>query len=452
LRSKKPGLIDIEGPVALMETRSFNFLVEETLGTRLPSSLADNISFPQLSIEASGVILRMLALMKRSSFPVTEFNPHMIWLLSAVTPGMLPSAWGGRIPPVTSPGRHRKLDAYVTRRTWPSSNGKPVFIDLGCGFPPMTSVDTAKYMPDWSIFGIDRSFARYVIYDTEDYYACFDGAGKFLYFQSPTKPLHENPKALRDRFESLFRDLSPELKELDAQGSKTVVKKGNRLIYNHVRDFESENLTFIESDLHDLNLPLSRVVRCMNVLLYFEKPVRKKMLFRIGSFLEDDGILISGFNHPFGIYARYTVYKKDANGIRPCEFGFSLDNLRPLGIGPWLTMKDEDEDAEFLADLTGAIRNDRIFWAKFNQRVDELQEKYGICKRSDDGFNHFPKEFLSVPPLVTRKKTAALWERLNAEGYTDGAVTALGRAGYDARKNPVGDIAVKPPHGSFPIF
>ncbi|MGA9477881.1 MAG: hypothetical protein WBV21_08890, partial [Desulfobacterales bacterium] len=174
--------------------------------------------------------------------------------------------------------------------------------------------------------------------------------------------------------------------------------------------------------------------------------------FKIGSFLEDDGILISGFNHPFGIYARYDVYKKDADGIRPSEFGFSLDNLRPLGIGPWLTINDEDEEAEFLADLTGAIRTDRIFWAEFNQRVDELQEKYGICKRGDDGFNHFSNKFLTALPLVTVEKTAALWQQLDVEGYTEGAVEALRRAGYDAWKNIVGDIAVKPPDGSFPIF
>ena len=428
-----------------MEYISFNSLVEKTLGTRLPNSLADNISFPQLSTEARGVILRMLALMKRSSCPATEFNPLMIWLLSTVTPGMLPSAWGERIPPITAPGRHRKLDAYVTSQTWPSGNGQPVFIDLGCGFPPLTTVDTAKCIPGWLVFGVDRSFASHVLYDAEGHYACFDGAGKFQYFQSPTKPLHENPKAARDRFESLFEDLSTELKGLDDQSSETVVKGGSRLIYNHVRDFEAENLKFIESDIDDLNLPPAQAIRCMNVLLYFEKSVREKMLSKIGTFLGDGGILISGFNHPFGIYARYAVYKKDSNAIRPSEFGFSLDNLRPLGIGPWLTINDEDEEVEFLADLTGAIRTDRIFWAEFNQRVDELQEKYGICKRGDDGFNHFSKKFLTAPPLVTVEKTAALWQQLDVEGYTEKAVEALRRAGYNAWKNPVSHIAVMPP-------
>jgi hypothetical protein len=36
---------------------------------------------------------------------------------------------------------------------------------------------------------------------------------------------------------------------------------------------------------------------------------------------------------------------------------------------------------------------------------------------------------------------------MDEEGYLDGAADALGRAGYEAWKNPVGDIAVRPPAG-----
>ena len=82
------------------------------------------IDFSALSKEAGDFILRMLALMKRASYPVTEFNSHMMWMLSVVNPAMLPSAWVGRIPPLTSTGRHKKLDAYVVRQTGPSGNGQ----------------------------------------------------------------------------------------------------------------------------------------------------------------------------------------------------------------------------------------------------------------------------------------------------------------------------------------
>jgi hypothetical protein len=174
------------------------------------------------------------------------------------------------------------------------------------------------------------------------------------------------------------------------------------------------------------------------------------MLSSISKLLGDDGLLITGFNHPFGIYARHSVYKKDKIGVTPREFAFSLDNLRPLGIGPWLTLADEDQEAELLADLTAAIRTDRRFWTEFNPYVDELRSKYGICRRGNDGFIHFTDAWRAAPPNVLMEKAAILWKQLAEEGYADGAVEALARAGYQAWKNPVGDIAVLPPQKSLP--
>ena len=432
------------------EAISFNSLLEHYLGTRLPRRLSRNISFSELSTEAKGVIVRLLTLMKRSSVPATEINSQMIWLLASVTPGMLPSAWGGRIPPVTSPGRHRKLDDYVVKQTHTSINGQPVYIDLGCGFPPVTTIDTAKRLPDRTVFGVDRSFSRYALYDVDGNYACFDRLGKLQYFQAPTKPLNERSNATSDRFNSLFTDLCPQIKTLDENSSATVEKNGNRLICNPIRTFEAKNLKFLKSNIEDLKLPPASTVRCMNVLLYFEKEIRELMLTKICTLIDDNGIVITGFNHPFGIYLRYSVYTKDKTGVVPSEFSFSLDNLRPLGVGPWLTLADEDREAELLADLTGAIRADRSFWAEFNPYVDMLRSRYGICDRDDSGFIHFTKDSRNAPPGAVMEKASALWTQLEAEGYTDGAIEALGRAGYQAWKNQVGDITVIPPDGSLP--
>ena len=433
------------------DNRSFSTLVEKFLGRPLPNSLADDINFPELPSEARDVILRMLTLMKRALYPATEFNPHMIRLLGTITPGMLPSAWGGRIPPVTSPGRHVKLDTYVSQRNWTPGNGQAVYIDLGCGFPPVTTADTAGFMPDWEVIGVDLSFARYVLYDADGQYACFNKEGEFLYFQPQMKPLHDNRESERVRFKSLFADLLPLLKTREGRTSQTVEKNGHKLVYDHIRDYERENLKFIESDIESLDVPPARVIRCMNVLLYFNKKVRAEMMSAIGQMLAKDGLLISGMNHPFGIYNRYAVYGRAGWGISPTEFAFSPDNLRPLGVGPWLTINDEDEEANLLADLTGAIRADKFFWQEFNQFVDELQVKYEICMRGEDGFNRFPEDALTEPPGVLQQKTTALWRDVDAEGYTNGAVDALTRAGYQAWKNSVGDIAVLPPQGSLPF-
>jgi hypothetical protein len=93
----------------------------------------------------------------------------MVWLLSSVNPAMLPSAWAGRIPPLTSGGRHKKLDAYVKQQTKMAGNEKSVFIDLGCGFPPVTTVDTAGKFPNWSGYRGRSSDLRFVepeLFDT----------------------------------------------------------------------------------------------------------------------------------------------------------------------------------------------------------------------------------------------------------------------------------------------
>lgn len=433
-----------------MNIMSFSSLAQHFLGTRLPARLSDGICLSELSAEARDVILRLLKLMKRSSCPATEFNAHMIWLLGSVNPAMLPSAWEGRIPPLTAPGRHRKLDEYVVKQKKASGNSQSVYIDFGCGFPPVTTVDTSKRLPDWTVFGVDRSFARYVLYDVDGNYACFNSDRKLVYFQISKKPLHGDSPATIEDFKSLFAELYPQLNVASDHFSETAEKGGCSLVHNHVRDFEDKNLKFIETEIDDLKLPPASAIRCMNVLLYFEKDIRETMLSSVSKLLDDDGLLISGFNHPFGIYARYAVYKKDKTGVHPCEFSFSLDNLRPLGIGPWLTLADEDREAELLADLTAAIRVDQRFWAEFNSYVDLLRMKYGICRRDNDGFIYFIDEPRTMPPGGIIEKTSALWKQLEEEGYTDGAVEALVRAGYQAWKNPVGDIAVLPPEGSLP--
>lgn len=431
-----------------VETADFNDLVVQFLGHRLPESLAGQIQWSALAPDARGVILRLLSLMQRSSCPATEFNDQMIWLLATVTPAMLPAAWGGRIPPLTSPGRHRKSDAYADHHVRTAPDERPVFIDLGCGFPPVTTVDTAGALPDWTVYGVDPAFFRYVLYDAEGRYACFDSDGRFQYFQSPAKPLNDTPEAVRKSFQSLFDDLSPRLPPSHDHERTSVGQDGHTLVSNAIRDYETGNLTCVKSNIEDLRLPPAHFIRCMNVLLYYAKKKRRVMLSGITESLADNGLLMTGFNHPFGIYARYAVYRKENAGLHPCEFAFSLDNLRPLGIGPWLTLAEEDEEAELLADLTGALRKDPHFWGEFAPHVDDLREKLGIGRRGEDGLLHFEETVQKAPPQVLLEKTTRLWQQAEADGHAARAVEALARAGYDAWLNPVGDIAVVPPDGA----
>ncbi len=435
-----------------MKEKSFNALVEQFLGMRLPEQMAEAVSLSELPPYAQDCTMRMLALMKRAGYSAAGFTPHLIRWISATVPSVLPDAWGGRIPPITLPGRHRKLDAYVAKQNMAPGKDPHVFVDAGCGFPPVTAGDTARRLPDWQVFGVDRSFADYVLYDADGHYACFDQKGVFQYFQALMdiggRALYADPAATRNRFGKLFADLSPLLlRDSDDTKSETVEKDGNRLIHNHIRDFETDNLTLIRSDIRELDIRLAKVIRCMNVLIYFEPGIRKEILTQAGELLDDDGILIAGTNG-LGIQFRYAVYQKGTEGLFPNEFAFGLDNLGPITFMPWFTICEDDPEAALLADLAGAIRADRSFWPDFSSRTDELLQDQGICQRGTDGFLHFPREDMS--PAEFLKKNAMLWRQMDEEGYSGRAVEVLGRAGYEAWKNPVGDIAVRPPANSLP--
>ena len=429
---------------------SFDGLVEQFLGMRLPREMAASLSFPALPPDTQGFIMRMLSLMKRAEYPATAFNPALIRWLSTTIPSILPSAWGGRIPPLTLPGRHRKLDTYVAGQYRAPGNDPHIFVDVGCGFPPVTTADTARELKDWQVFGVDRSFADYVLYDMDGHYACFDHKGVFQYFQAMMnisgRALYADPVAARNRFNTLFEDLFPLLQNTNGTTSETAAKDGNKLIHHHMRDFETDNLTFIRSDIMAIDLPPAKAIRCMNVLIYFTPETRKKMLLKVGALLDDDGILIAGTNG-MGIQSRYVVYRKAADGIFPAEFAFSMDNLSHIVFMPWFTVHENDPEATLLAELTGAIRSDRDFWTDFSSRMDALLQRHDVCERRSDGFLHFYRE--DMPPAEYLEKNAVLWGQMESEGYLDGTVAMLEQAGYEAWKNPVGDIAVRPPAAPF---
>lgn len=434
-------------------THSFNELVAHFLGRRLPEQMAEAISFPALPTDVQRFITRMLILMRKADFPVTDFTPVLIWQLSNIIPGFLPCAWGGRVPPLTLPKRNAKLDVYVLKHTWPDSLVRPVFVDMGCGFPPITTMDAAASLSGWRVFGVDRSLSDYVVYDPEGNYACFNRQGAFQYFQ-PRMDLagirmYRNAAEVRLRFERVFDDLHPLLSRATDRNSETVEKNGYRLIHHPIRDYEAPNLTFIESEMEDARVPPAYAIRCMNTLIYFDPETRQRMLAGAGALLADTGILIVGANLMNGANCRYSVYKRDNQAIEPTEFALSVDNLRPINVMPWYTLHDNDPEAMLLADMIRQVRADRPFWRGFTGRLDELMAQYGLFQRDGNGFLYTPEGEELAADFAER--TARLWRQVEEEGFTDGAVGRLNRAGYTAWKNPVGDIAIRPSFGSLPL-
>lgn len=429
---------------------SFNTLVAHYLGGQLPEQMAAAISFPALPTDVKRFITRMLILMRKADFPVTDFTPGLIWQLANIIPGFLPCAWRGMVPPLTLAKRNAKIDAYVVKHTWPDGLVNPVFVDMGCGFPPITTTEAATALSGWRVFGVDRSFPDYVVYDGDGHYACFNRQGALQYFQ-PRMDLagvrmYQKPAEVRLGFERIFDDLHLLLSKATDQTSETVEKNGHTLIHHPIRDYEAANLTFIESEMEEAQVPPAHLIRCMNALFYFEPETRQRMLVQAGALLADFGVMIVGANLMSGAGCRYTVYAKVNQSIEPTEFALTLDNLRSTNVMPWYTLHDDDPEAMLLADVIRQVRADRPFWRIFTKRLDELMADYGLFKRDSQGFLYALEGEETVADLAPR--ASRLWRQAEEEGFTDGAVDALNRAGYTAWKNAVGDIAIRPNFGS----
>jgi hypothetical protein len=425
---------------------SFSEIVSDSLGQPPYAGADAAVPLERLSPEARSFILRMIALMRQGGWPATEITPYCTWQLANMIPSILPGAWGGRVPPLTMPGRHARLDAYVASLPMTPAGRRPVLVDLGCGSPPVTTVESARRLPAWDVIGVDRSFARYLVVDEHGDYACFDEDQRFLYFQARPggrgRELYQDPVGAFRYFQGLFAELAPALTGLDEEASETVCRGQRRLVRNQTRDLEAAHLRFVAADIADTDLPPADVVRCMNVLLYFAGRGRETLLARAGRLLRAEGTLLAGTNGASGTTARYCVYQRRDYHLVPTEFAFSLDNLRTLGVMPWFTLHDHDSEAVALARLTRSLRGSAGFWQGFSARVDDLSAELNLCRRAADGYLEVPDPWPPTEEIVRR--SAAVWARIQEEGHVRAAAEAHQRGGHESWVNPVGDVAVRP--------
>ncbi len=436
-----------------LSAHSFNTVVADYLGKQLPNAMASALSFRSMPSDVQDFITRMLILMQKAHFPVTDFTPSLIWQLGNIIPGFLPCAWRGMVPPLTLSKRHAKIDAYVSKHIFPDRLTSPVFVDIGCGFPPITTMESAATLSEWRVFGVDQSFSDYLLHDREGNYACFNEQGEFEYFQPRFSRvgvrMYQNSAEVQSRFKKIFDELQLLLSSKTGQANETIDKDGYKLIHHPIRNYEAPNLSFVESKLEDVQTPPAHIIRCMNTLLYFKPETQQHMLVKLGSQLADGGMLIVGSNLMNGASCRYTVYKREGAFVVPIEFALTVDNLGPFNVMPWYTLHDNDPEAMQLADMIHQLRANQSFWPGFTKRLDHLMEHYGLFQRDGEGFFHAPEDEHLAADFSER--VSHMWRQIEEEGLTNEAVDALQCAGYTAWKNPVGDIAIQPNAPSFKL-
>jgi len=390
--------------------------------------------------DARAFLERATTLMHRAGMPAQDFSPFQAELFASVASHLLPGCWGGRVPPITLAGRHARIDQLV--RKLHGDRGR--LLDIACGFPPLTTIDSSSALREWDVVGVDRSLPEYFVEDQSGNYCLYDERGQALYFQ-PLVPTTDSWEALLSDAESSAKRFEALLAELlrqrghAADGPSNVELDGCRLSVHPVHDYEWPNLRFVRSDLESLVTEPADVVRCFNMLMYFDEQFRQVAMECFATLLRNEGRLVCGTDWGWTTEARYSTYVKRDGAMVPVEFAFTLDNLTPIGIATWYTLHADEREANILAELCSVLRADVGFSAAFSDINDRLRVKHELCPRLPDGY------FSASLPA---ENPAAMWHiagdysvELDAT-LAEQACRVLARAGRDARVNEIGRVAV----------
>ncbi|SMC51985.1 CheR methyltransferase, SAM binding domain [Kibdelosporangium aridum] len=403
---------------------------------RLSTGVLDELrQLADASPDALALADRAFRLMRAARLAPTDVSVFTAWLIGFSAPRTVPSAWSGTVPPVTMAGRHRALDEYVARNPWHRPEGQGVFVDIGCGFPPFTTIETAKRLKDWRVVGVDPSFGRYLVYDKQGAYACYDDDLRLRYYQAGN--FDPDQTATKRRFQQILERLKPEL------SGDEVADDDGRLIRDPMRHYETGNLELRGGGIGEFTVDGGAdVIRCMNVFMYFDHPFREKALAWAEQLLRPGGLFVCGSNWIDSVSSRYTVYRKEKGHLVAKEFAFSIDNIRPIELAPWYALHDDNFENLANAHAVGTIRTDTPFRRRFDGRLDALLANLNMCPRGADGYlGHAPPE---MPAEERSRCSSILAAQLDDEGFVTEAVDVLRRSGWHAWRNHVGHVAMRP--------
>jgi hypothetical protein len=439
------GMTQIGGDTAWT---SIEELFERSFGSRSAAG-----HFPLLKkaeserAEVKEFIERAFRLMAISKEVPKNISPGLAWILGVMIPGLLPGAWGNVVPPLTYEDRHQLIDRYLAANPWGEFPDGTVLLEMGCGFPPQTALDSARDFPRWQVIGADVRFDPYVLYDADGNYACMDSAGGVRYFQPGSSnrttflSLYSDQPATFKHFSDLFTQLREKL-PLPKDGECTAIEHdGARLVCNPIRSYERRNLSLIHAGLGE-DAPPANIIRVFNVLFYFDSEFRDRAEQWALRTLRPQGLFLCGGDGAKTLEARYSVYRKEHDALIRKEFAFSLDNLRPPTVVTFFCLHDQEKETFELAILLGVLNSDQEFRAAYDLRLDELLAEKNILVRQPDGFLALPPDPLD--PAAWMAARVDIHRQLMDEGFVDRAVAVLKRAGYHAWKNPVGHVAVDP--------
>jgi len=415
-------------------------LCDRYLGGR-PSEAALQVlrNAEQQRQEVRDFVERAFRLMALSKFDPRDFSPFVARFFTVIAPGILPGAWGGIVPPFTLPGRHRKIDAYLRSNQWANFEPGTVLLDVGCGFPPQTSIEAAEAFPEWRIVGADPTFERYLLYDEDENYACLDRTGRVRYFQAGRPDqflrLYSDRDATIQHFSRAFAQLLPSLPTDDGTLS-TAEHGGRRLVRHPLSAYERSNLKFVQGGFGSNGLPEAEIVRSFNVLIYYDADFRRDAEEWVTRVLRPGGLFVCGRDDSESLNAHYSVYRSEDGRLVEKEFAFGIETVRH---SVWFALHEGERETWRLAELLGILRSDREFLRDYDARLDALLAENKMAVRDENGCLVEPPDPIEAAQALPVYHDIV--REIEAE-FADRAVSVLQQAGLHVWRNPVGHIAV----------
>jgi hypothetical protein len=409
-------------------------------------SILDGLELSHQHPHVQAVVERHFRFMNRAGIPASCYSDEVARNLCVVLPNIAPNAWGGIIPPITFRGRHRTIDAYIRRNTWQKPCQGRKFLDLGCGFPPLTTVETAEELSDWEIIGADPGIPHYIVYNAEGDYASFTEAGELRHLAGRNRErsdrYHQDMETAKLYFTGLLRQClqggsSSAPGELSQTSNNDI-----RLETDPISAYEDAHTTFQRGGIGELDIREVDVIRCFNVFIYFDRDFRNHAMPWFTEILGEGGLLLCGGNAPDTSQCKFTVYQKEATMLSTKEFAFSIDNVRSCGFVSALAYHENDYESTLLTTAVGVIRSNAEYRRDFDARLDTLFLEYGSYARDESGNLMSIRSEMSTTERDEHKQ--AVFKRLDHEGYVEGAADVLRQAGYDAWRNNIGYVSVAP--------
>jgi hypothetical protein len=360
--------------------------------------------------------------------PPTEFSPLAARFYAFATGSYLLSLWD-RIPPITRAGRLKLIDEAAEGILGLLPDSPVEFLDMGCGYPPLTTMETAKVNPQWRCMGIDPGFPRYTLFDDRGTGACVDEHDTLTFIQYPEGDLQPIPAKVAEdkaRFAALWQAARADPAKWDD------LRQSGHLVTQPLAEYAGGNLTLRRCALMELVTDQRfDLVRCMNVSYYLSGEALLDNMREVKVLLRDAGWFIFGSASDRGSALKYTTYRKQGDRLEPVHFGMDLGKLTIWEGSGWWGFHKDQPDTLFLTRIIRRARRDDALMRALMPLADKLASELGYSTRCQDGY-------LRQTGFVNVSKDYPTFNRELAEACGDRVQRFFSESGFAANVTPDG--------------